>query len=237
MIDILATDDPDATELVVVPGARVPYAVVGEVFSDDETTADNDGLASLMFDILTDFGVEQSPADELDADVLAVFTFITDTGNPTDDDIIDLGGNLLDLTNPTTGLAAGGPQVIARGELVTPETEGTFQVVIAEDGEATVLVAQDSTFTTEFATFEAGEGLTIITQADTSGGSTDGNGGSSSGGTSGSSDNLAGMLPVALVGGAATIALAAMGAISFGPIGFALGLFLGAVGTLTALYG
>lgn len=238
VIDILFTDEPDATTLTVETGSRVAYTVVGQVFSDDDTVLDNDGLGGLVFIILTDLGVEQPPADAIDPAVALVLAFATSTGLPDDDDLIEIGGALFDLTNPTTGLALDGPQTLATGELVMPDVEGSFRVMISMDGQANVLVAQDDLslpFLLDEATFEPGDGVTIITEApapveppppppptttdDTT-----------------PVDEGAFVVSSAIVA-AVTILLGVLGALTLGPIGFVFGLLAGALGSLATLFG
>lgn len=242
VIDILFEDDPTAGERTVEPGSRVAYAVVGEVFSDDEAGPDNDGLSGLVFDIITDLGVEQPPADEIDAAVLAALSFASSTGAIDDDDLLALGGAAFDLFNPTTGVLTGGPGVIARGELVMPDVEGTFRVTIGPEGQATVLVAQDSEdqpFLTEAATFEPGEGLTITTAIGAGDGGTTDDGSTPDGGsgTDTSSTGDGTMLISAGIVGAVTVILGALGALLLGPVGFVFGLLLGAISSLVAVAG
>ena len=241
VIGIVSADDPEADQITVAPGDRIAYTVIGEVFSDDDTTPDNEGLAGLVFDILTDFGVEQPPADEIDAAVTAVLNADSSTGTSNNDDILILGAAYSNPESTTTGLAVGDTQVIARGELITPQTEGTFSVTIGPNLVATVLVRRDDgSLTVSDATVETEIGLTIITDAsvDAAGDTT-----STTDDTSDTADGTGSddVFPLStddmtLVGVAAA-ALSLVGVIAFGPLGLLVGLISGLLGTLAWLMG
>jgi hypothetical protein len=233
-IDIFATEDPEAEQITVAPNDMIAYTVVGEMFSDDDATPDNEGLAGLIFDIVTDLGVTQPAATEIDPDVAAALSFQTSTGTSDGDDLLQLGGLQLILDDAVTDLAVGGPQVIAQGVLVAPDVEGTFIVAIPDDGTVLALVRQDDGgFLTGVATLEPGIGLTVVTDASlaTGDGTSDGTTGDD---TDATEDQPVPVGDLVLII-ATAVGLGLFGGLAAGPVAGAVGILVGMMGVMAAL--
>jgi hypothetical protein len=161
--------------VTVAPGASVDYRIEAIVTSDDPVTTDNNGLAFFSVDVLTDLGVTQSAADAFDPAIGSAFPLVQSLGQPSDDDILEIGGgqNIFSSGTAVTGIGVGATQTLATGSLTTPSTEGTFTITL--DASANVLdTGTDTSAST--ANVVTGSGFTISTMQDTGNGDGDGGG-------------------------------------------------------------
>lgn len=145
-------------EVVVAPGTEVAYELTATVTSDDSASSDNDGLAFFSVTVETDLGVTQIPADEFDSVIAQAFPFVQSLGRADDDDILEIGGgqNTFSPGSATTGLGVGQAQLLARGRLITPTSEGTFTITptasanVFDPGSDTSVSVADSVVATGF---------------------------------------------------------------------------------------
>lgn len=136
----------DGNEVIVQPGAEVPY-ILTAVVSSDIDVIDNDGLASFSIDLGTDLLVQQPPIDEFDPEIALWFAMDQSEGTPSagpvegvDEDVVGISGsqNAHDPGQVVPGVAAEQVQVIGRGRLRTPEVEGDFAAGILDSSAAGV---------------------------------------------------------------------------------------------------
>lgn len=127
---------PTTTTIQVEPGTVVSYQV-GVFVQPTPTFPNVNGLASFNIDILTNLGVAQRPLDQFNASLIQSFPAGRSLGTPLGDDIFEIAAtqDLSGFTNAGVGLGA--RQVIGTGQLITPNTEGDFQITVA--GAASVL--------------------------------------------------------------------------------------------------
>lgn len=223
--DIQPQEGDASQDIVVEPGGLVAYEITALVTSDDAETPDHAGLSSFSLDVLTDLGIVQDPVDALDAVIASAFTYNPTLGQPSSDDILEIGGSqdvLLGDDALVQNIAVDAEQVLATGELITPPTEGTFTVTISTESEATVF-ASWNTSEMMLANTAVGTGLTIRTElsaGDDTGGDTGGDTGNGGTIVNGTATNVAAEYPVftstlAMAGAAILVAGALM---LFGPL-------------------
>ncbi len=155
--------NPGSNPVVVVqPGTVIPFAVLASVNSNQTPTG---GLAGFDLGINTNLGVAQSgftfgPASS------PIFTVNRSVGTVSTDDVLGIAGAqpIGATVGTATNFALNTRQVIGTGQLVTPNTVGTFTVDLA--GNAVVFSTTGSTVATVPANTTS-TGLTIVTQSAT----------------------------------------------------------------------
>jgi hypothetical protein len=182
---------PDATSLstqiTVEPGAMVPYDITVIVTPADAN--DNNGLGAAVVDLNTSFGIVQP---EGAMEINAVLSLLPDEGSPGNGNnncaignICGIGGSQQILGTNVTPFANGVTAVIASGQLIAPDLEGTYFVTV-NPASASILNADISMFPVSTPAGEddlkMGGGFSVLVQVSGNGGN---NGGGNNGGNNG----------------------------------------------------
>ncbi|MCP3917098.1 MAG: hypothetical protein GY711_16240 [bacterium] len=143
-----------ALEVWVVPGATVPYEVIGET-----TTNEHEGLAGFSFDLVFDGGPLAQAADPTSGPMLAFFApdGISNPagfgGTPVAGDLVQVGGGQNTIANTfapkpvgsvVEGVALpGAGATLVSGTLTAPQAAGTYRLSVS-DLRANVLSSRSS---------------------------------------------------------------------------------------------
>lgn len=168
---IVPTNDPGSSQVVVEPGAEVPYTLTARI-TYEGTQADNAGLAFFSIDVRTDLLVAQLPIDSFDPQIALTFPVLQTRGTPREgpvagvvQDILQISGSQDTFAGTQTVLEVAllQTQVLGQGRLLAPQTEGTFTAGILDTSTANVFrPTNNSVFQPEIA---FGPPITIITRA------------------------------------------------------------------------
>jgi hypothetical protein len=122
---------PDVTDtppiVVVQPGDLVPYEL-GVFVQLTPAFPNLNGLGAFDLNLLTTLGRLQPPLGQFEPQILESFTVLP--GTPFGDDVLGIAGGQ-DLSGITaSGVGQGRRQIIGTGQLVTPLTEGDFEITV-----------------------------------------------------------------------------------------------------------
>lgn len=154
-------------QVIVAPGTRVPYQITAVVTTTDPLSDGvSTGLALFRINLSSNLTVPQS-AVVFDSAVAGAFTVLPNGGIPVDDDLTAITGGqpLAIAVVPDIGTVE--PQVIAGGELATPQSEGVFTISVT--GQAAVLDSSPSRSLAVGATMKLGPSLVIRTSTPATG--------------------------------------------------------------------
>lgn len=165
-VNIPTTLVPTFTTATVAPGGFVPYEIAVFVPVDPNFPVIQ-GLAGFNVDIQTGLGVSQPPLTAFATAITFAFTSNLSLGTPSGSNILDISAQQELSGIITPGFALSRRQVLGQGQLVTPNREGNFPVLINGTGQLLTSQTDQITQTTLTATPETPIGFTIITQATT----------------------------------------------------------------------